>query len=483
MKAVKRNVTFQESVGLLCSDCLTSGENDIMCAASVANTLGVEVSLVQNSPCCPHGPTLLFERFNGKHKKQRYYACSACRDRKDCSFYQLADEKVSEAKKMSREELNRSQQPWTSHEHFFQRMQDTKDLSPSERKFCQSCSLLLRPQEVQTHSKHKIKADLTDAILSQPSYLLLPLEDNKTNAQYLFSKTATEFLITTIKRLGYDRVLCVGSPRLHEMIQSEASSDLSSLLLDIDHRYGQFYPPSLFCRYNMFNDHFLDGEKSRTICEDFLHRNHGDGIVMVTDPPFGGRVEILAEVIQRMMGRWTMGLQDLGSTAKLPLLWIFPYFLEQRILDSFPSFTMLDYKVDYDNHPLFQSNRKKARKKGSPVRVFTNLQPSEIHLPLDEGYRFCKACKRYVAEENIHCTQCNSCTSKDGSTYKHCKDCQRCVKPGYVHCTVCQRCELPDHQCNRQSMGCHICGSLTHKRKECTDQSSTAKRPKKKRKR
>ena len=63
----------------------------------------------------------------------------------------------------------------------------------------------------------------------------------------------------------------------------------------------------------MFNDHFLDGEKSRTICEDFLHRNHGDGIVMVTDPPFGGRVEILAEVIQRMMGRWTMGLQGKSS--------------------------------------------------------------------------------------------------------------------------------------------------------------------------
>jgi len=29
--------------------------------------------------------------------------------------------------------------------------------------------------------------------------------------------------------------------------------------------------------------------------------------------------------------------------------------MEQQILASCPDFTMLDYKVDYDNHPLFAS--------------------------------------------------------------------------------------------------------------------------------
>lgn len=35
-------------------------------------------------------------------------------------------------------------------------------------------------------------------------------------------------------------------------------------------------------------------------------------------------------------------------------MWIFPYFMEPMIIDSYSSMSMLDYKVDYDNHPLFQ---------------------------------------------------------------------------------------------------------------------------------
>ena len=30
---------------------------------------------------------------------------------------------------------------------------------------------------------------------------------------------------------------------------------------------------------------------------------------------------------------------------ELPMLWIFPYFFESRILEFFPSFTVLDYQV------------------------------------------------------------------------------------------------------------------------------------------
>lgn len=41
------------------------------------------------------GPTLLFEKVGrGGAAGRRFYACSACRDRKDCNFFQWEGEKV-----------------------------------------------------------------------------------------------------------------------------------------------------------------------------------------------------------------------------------------------------------------------------------------------------------------------------------------------------------------------------------------------------
>lgn len=45
----------------------------------------------------PLGPALLFVKTSqGKEEGRRFYACSACRDRKDCNFFQWEDEKVRE---------------------------------------------------------------------------------------------------------------------------------------------------------------------------------------------------------------------------------------------------------------------------------------------------------------------------------------------------------------------------------------------------
>lgn len=62
---------------------------------------GVEVITKDSSghPQCAHGPTILFSRVvNGEPKN--FFACSACRDRKDCSFFLWEYEKgeVSKAK-------------------------------------------------------------------------------------------------------------------------------------------------------------------------------------------------------------------------------------------------------------------------------------------------------------------------------------------------------------------------------------------------
>ncbi|XP_030841983.1 rRNA N6-adenosine-methyltransferase ZCCHC4-like [Strongylocentrotus purpuratus] len=449
-----------------------------MCAAVSSSHCGIDVcvdeDVLSKAPHCPHGPTLLFERFTpGKDTSQRYYACSACRDRKDCGFFQLHTnaEIVSDFKQQMREEYNRSRQPWKRQEDYYQRFITTESLAEDERTFCYDCQLLILPDEQPDHIKHRTKKGITNPDLAKPSYLMEAIENNKTNAQYLFSTKAVAFFIQTVKALGFKRVLCVGVPRLHEQIMADTSSGLESLLLDIDHRFGQFYPPSQFCRYNMFNHYFLDGAQSQESCREFLTRDDGEGVVMVTDPPFGGMVDALASGVKWIMEMWRSNVTHVSRS--LPVMWIFPYFLEHRIIEGLQGFKMLDYKVDYDNHPLFKGGPD-AKKKGSPVRIFTNLDPAKIELPTSEGYRLCKECHRYVAAENIHCSKCQECPSKNGTTYTHCEICNKCVKPSFSHCTKCNMCELATHDCGKVQAGCHVCGALDHKRRDCPKRSSSS---------
>ncbi|XP_076992646.1 rRNA N(6)-adenosine-methyltransferase ZCCHC4 isoform X4 [Tamandua tetradactyla] len=376
---------------------------------------GVEVVLppypAAPAPLCPHGPTLLFVRANqGKEETRRFYACSACRDRKDCGFFQWEDEKVSGPRLAAREAHNRRCQP------------------PLSRKQCveRSC----------------------------------------------------QFLVDLLSTLGFRRVLCVGTPRLHELIRMNASGDkksnIKSLLLDIDFRYSQFYMEDSFCHYNMFNHHFFDGKAALEVCRAFLQEDKGEGVIMVTDPPFGGLVEPLAVTFKKLIAIWKEGqnqdpLDD--SHKELPIFWIFPYFFESRICQFFPSFCMLDYQVDYDNHILYKHG--KTGRKQSPVRIFTNIPPNKIILPAEEGYRFCPLCQRYVSLENQHCEHCNSCTSKDGRKWNHCFLCRKCVKPSWIHCSICNHCAVPDHSCEGPKDGCFICGELDHKRTSCPNISKS----------
>ncbi|XP_066892430.1 rRNA N6-adenosine-methyltransferase ZCCHC4 isoform X4 [Kogia breviceps] len=316
---------------------------------------GVEVVVSSDpappAPLCPHGPTLLFVKANqGKEETRRFYACSACRDRKDCNFFQWEDEKLSGARLAAREAHNRRCQP--------------------------------------------------------------PLS----------------------------RSQCV-------------------------ERYSQFYMEDSFCHYNMFNHHFFDGKAALEVCRTFLQKDKGEGVIMVTDPPFGGLVEPLAVTFKKLIAMWKEGQSQDNSHKELPIFWIFPYFFESRICQFFPSFCMLDYQVDYDNHALYKHG--KTGRKQSPVRIFTNIPPNKIILPIEEGYRFCPLCQRYVSLENQHCEHCNSCTSKDGRKWNHCFLCKKCVKPSWIHCNICNHCALPDHSCNSPKHGCFICGELDHKRSTC----------------
>ncbi|KAF6715487.1 Zinc finger CCHC domain-containing protein 4 [Oryzias melastigma] len=260
------------------------------------------------------------------------------------------------------------------------------------------------------------------------------------------------------------------SARLHEAIKlrnlKQDHKPTKSLLLDIDFRYAQFYSQEEFCHYNMFNHHFFDGEAASDVLNAFI-REDGGKVVMVADPPFGGLVKPLASSFSLISQRWQEGHKSADGHTDMPMLWIFPYFFEPRILGCLPSFTMLDYQVDYDNHPLYKHG--KTGRKQSPVRIFTNISAKKVVLPKEEGYRFCDTCERYVSPLNKHCAKCNICPSKDGREWKHCPACDKCVKPSWKHCSFCSRCALPDHPCGAgtQREGCFSCGSLQHKRRAC----------------
>uniref|UniRef100_A0A8C9SIW1 rRNA N(6)-adenosine-methyltransferase ZCCHC4 n=1 Tax=Scleropages formosus TaxID=113540 RepID=A0A8C9SIW1_SCLFO len=421
-------------------------------------------------PSCPHGPALLFERLcRGRRSGRRFFACSACRDRKDCSFFQWEDEQVSEARLLARERENETKQPRTVLSVFtFIRLGRFVSLPLDQRRFCKDCQLLLLPNEWGDHSGHTVLHEVTAARLRRPSLLLRPLENKKSNAQYLFAERSCRFLLELVRRLGFQKVLCVGTPRLHEAIKlrnmEESAEPMRSLLLDIDFRYAQFYAQDEFCHYNMFNHHFFGGEAAKGLFEAFLHEEDGAKVVMVTDPPFGGLVKPLAHSFTQISETWR-ALQN--TSHEMPMFWIFPYFFESRILECFSTFSMLDYQVDYDNHPLYKHG--KTGRKQSPVRLFTNLCPCDIVLPEEEGYRWCSVCERYVSSGNKHCSACNACTSKDGRQWRHCSLCNKCVKPTWLHCPTCGRCALPEHLCASRGAPeqCFLCGSPGHKRRAC----------------
>ncbi|XP_071397832.1 rRNA N6-adenosine-methyltransferase ZCCHC4 [Centroberyx affinis] len=443
-----------------------SGAND--------DSFGIEVILPEGdkkAPSCPHGPTLLFEKVcKGDEKGRRFYACSACRDRKDCNFFQWEDEKVSEARLLAREAENQSKRPPFTHKEYCSRFRKFASLPVDEKKFCQDCQTLLLPGDYDTHASHKFTA-ITVAQLRRPSALLRPLENKKSNAQYLFTERSSHFLLDTLAGQGYRNVLCVGTPRLQELIKLRnlegKHEPMKSLLLDIDFRYAQFYGKDEFCHYNMFNHHVFGGEASSGVLRAFLSESDGEKVVMVADPPFGGLVKPLANSFSLISQTWRKLQSPDSSSVDMPMMWIFPYFFEPRILECLPSFIMLDYQVDYDNHPLYKHG--KTGRKQSPVRLFTNIPPRDVVLPKDEGYRFCSICERYVWSLNKHCAKCNLCPSKDGREWKHCSACEKCVKPSWKHCQSCGHCALPDHPCGQGQgkEGCFNCGSLKHKRKGC----------------
>lgn len=187
-------------------------------------------------------------------------------------------------------------------------------------------------------------------------------------------------------------------------------------------------------------------------------QNGGKDTYIVCDPPFGSRVEPISwsiKKISELHKKWN-NIEDENDNLKI--MFIFPYFMESimkqksnppGISGGLKDLNMTDYKVSYNNHPLFITDSKDT-KLSSPIRLFTNVSLNLVELPKAYGYRFCKICQKWVAKENKHCKKCQECTSKNGLTYKHCDICKRCVKPYWKHCETCTRCVVMKHLCGQK---------------------------------
>ncbi|XP_046660046.1 rRNA N6-adenosine-methyltransferase ZCCHC4-like isoform X3 [Homalodisca vitripennis] len=355
---------------------------------------------LKNNPQCPHGPTLKFLRVQDSFK-QEFYACSAYRDRKHCPFYHVCGEVFSENLQQIWAMERQRMLPNIDHAKLEVRLEKVKQASPKDRLYCHSCSQLDLTVRRAQHASHNVQTIISDSMLAHPSQLLKPKEGSKKEAQYLFADTTSKVIIENLERAGVSRVLCLGTPRVHEHIQA-AAGDMQSLLLDFDHRYHSFWPREKFLWYNMFNRHVMStcSKEPKHVLRKFLAAGGVGRVALVMDPPFGGHIDPLAATVQ--------------------------YFIRQ-----------VDNLIG-----------KKGRKLGSPVRMFTNIVAKEFVLPRTEGYWLCKPCAKWASPENRHCVKCKACTSKDGRTYKHCDTCNCCVKPQWSHCFNCERCLPSPHTCS-----------------------------------
>lgn len=415
-------------------------------------------------PCCSHGPALLFRRVGtaGKNSGRPFYACSACRDRKKCKLFLWKDISSRFPPSKSWYEVRQEVLPRRSHEELYRQSQALAALPPLKRVFC--CRRLLTDTELHDHRFHASKRYVSDDDLRRPSRLLQADVTNSTKAQFFFNDSCVTFLINFLQCKGFDSVICVGTPSIHEQLRLSQPT-IDTILLDIEQAYEHFYSPDEFCWFNMFNNFFFRGDApAETVRRRFVHNSR---CALLIDPPFGGLVDAIARTLRSIMA----DAEASGGTVNV--FWFFPYFNEKRIVETMPNLRMLDYMVDYRNHTAFKES---GRVKGSPVRIFTNMPPNEVPLPADQ-YTYCEKCARWVNISNRHCDACGDCTSKDGGLYKHCNECGMCTKESYKHCATCWKCLPQGHACGSSGVVCFVCKSRGHKSTACSaNRKKAAKR-------
>jgi len=165
-----------------------------------------------------------------------------------------------------------------------------------------------------------------------------------------------------------------------------------------------------FTPYNMCNHYFFEKTDSY---KKFL--KDSKKLVIITDPPFGAKVELIWFGLQAMEKDWNSETKtDEKSAQKADKFWIFPYFMEGHILSKCCSqFQMSDYQINYVNHKKFKAQGATQKRSQNPTRFFTTVPLSQVKLEnLSKPYKVCRICEKWVAANNSHCPICNSCTTK-----------------------------------------------------------------------
>ena len=256
---------------------------------------------------------------------KKFFACAAFRERKDCDFYQnygelLNQNKIARIKQNSREYIEKND--FT--ESFKRIVNFKKSVGNSTIDFCRTCSRIKKDScenhhHIQSLSKDSLKCPVT--ILAQKS-------QDKKEAQYFFSESTRNFILSTIRKENFSHVLCVGCPSIFEKI--EEIDSIRSLLLDIDARFGNFYDNKKFLWCNYFNGHFFNGAADEESFRNFLIESNK--ILLIIDPPFGAKTELISNCLDRIIG-----LLDLfNMNASSEVMWVFPYFMERQVLGCRP---------------------------------------------------------------------------------------------------------------------------------------------------
>ena len=112
---------------------------------------------------------LLFKRVcNGEERS--FFACSTCRNRKDCHFFHWADEKMSSAKLKAWELMRERMIPKLNHKELHHKFLQVKKALSDKRAFCHTCNcLLLKNEASKEHSGHSLKIGISDHHLKHPS--------------------------------------------------------------------------------------------------------------------------------------------------------------------------------------------------------------------------------------------------------------------------------------------------------------------------
>ena len=223
---------------------------------------------------------------------KKFYACSTFRDRKDCDFYLEFGGKISQ-KKMSiiKQNCVKLKEQNNFHKSAL-KLKQFKESSETRISFCQHCNKVSEDKCLAEESHKSVL--LTKDDLKSPVRILNPKSKNKKEAQYFFSEETTKFLSETVKRLKFTHVLCVGCPSIFEVL----SSSVTSVLLDIDARFKNFYSQHQFIWSNVFNNHFFDGEVGAKTLENFLIGC--ENLLIIIDPPFGVKTELIHHALQRI---------------------------------------------------------------------------------------------------------------------------------------------------------------------------------------